>query len=148
MLWVSEWPRAQAYPNFLAPLILAPGVRKTFTLVAKPVAADAARRDIRRQKVEYVTDAEHKARLGQVADYTDAAEYQDLLAREAQLAVGHADLRFAGLIAVTAPDKPALDAAVAQIEQAAIQAECETRLLVGQQTQAFTAAALPLGRGL
>ena len=39
-----------------------------------------------------------------------------------------------------------LDAAVAAIEQAAIQASCETRLLVGQQAAAFTAAALPLCR--
>ena len=35
---------------------------------------------------------------------------------------------------------------VAAIEQAAIQASCETRLLVGQQAAAFTAAALPLSR--
>ena len=107
-----------------------------------------ARKDIRRQKVQYVTDADQKARIGQVADVTDAAEYQDLLQREQEIAIGHTDLRFAGLIAVTAADKDALDAAVAAIEQAAIQCECETRLLVGQQTQAFTAAALPLGRGL
>lgn len=148
VLWVSEWPRAQAYPNFLHPLILAPGVRKTFCLVARPIPAAQARKDIRRQKVEYVTDAEQKARIGQVADVTDTTEYQDLLAREAEIAVGHADLRFAGLIAITAPDKDALDAAVAQVEQAAIQCECETRLLVGQQSQAFATAALPLGRGL
>ena len=37
-------------------------------------------------------------------------------------------------------------AGVAAIEQAAIQASCETRLLVGQQAAAFTAAALPLCR--
>ena len=40
-------------------------------------------------------------------------------------------------------DVPHEDAAV---EQAAIQASCETRRLVGQQAQAFTAAALPLCR--
>jgi len=148
VLAVSEWPRSSAYPNFLHPLVLAPGVRKSFTLVARPVPVAQARKDIRRQKVQYVTDADQKARIGQVADVTDAAEYQDLLQREQEIAVGHTDLRFAGLIAVTAPDKDALDAAVAAVEQAAIQSECETRLLVGQQTQAFTAAALPLGRGL
>ena len=38
------------------------------------------------------------------------------------------------------------EAAVSKIEQAAIQASCETRRLVGQQAQAFTAAALPLAR--
>jgi hypothetical protein len=147
-LWISEWPRSGAYPNFLHPLVLAPGVRKSLSLIAHPVPAAQARKDIRRQKVEYLTDADQKARIGQVADLSDTAEYQDILRREQELAIGHADLRFAGLIAVTAPDKDELDAAVAQIEQAAIQCECETRLLVGQQTQAFAAAALPLGRGL
>lgn len=148
VLWISEWPRSKAYPNFLTPLILAPGVRKSLSLIARPIPVAEARKDIRRQKVEYVTDADQKARIGQVADYSDAAEYEDLLAREQELAIGHADMRFAGLIAITAPDKDALDAAVSQIEQAAVQSECETRLLVGQQTQAFVAAAVPLGRGL
>ena len=37
---------------------------------------------------------------------------------------------------------------VSTIEQAAIQASCETRRLVGQQAQAFTAAALPLCRSV
>lgn len=148
VLWISEWPRSRAYPNFLSTLVLAPGVRKSVSLVARPVPAADARKDIRRQKVEYLTDADQKARIGQVADFTDAAELQDVLAREQELAVGHADFRFAGLIAVTASGKDELDAAVTQIEQAAIQCECETRLLVGQQSQAFTAAAIPLGRGL
>lgn len=148
VLWISEWPRSDAFPNFLYPLVLAPGVRKSLSVVAKPVPVDQARREIRRQKVNYVSDADQKARIGQLADFTDAQEYQDVLKREQEIAIGHADLRFAGLVAVTAPDKGALDAAIATIEQAAVQCECETRLLVGQQTQAFLAAALPLGRGL
>ena len=45
-----------------------------------------------------------------------------------------------------AHDRQELDAAAAAIEQAAVQASCETRLLVGQQAAAFTAAALPLCR--
>lgn len=148
VLWISEWPRSDAFPNFLHPLVLAPGVRRSLSLVARPVPVSEARREIRRQKANYVSDADQKARIGQVADVTDAQEYQDVLKREQEIALGHADMRFAGLIAVTAPDKDGLDAAVAAIEQAAIQCECETRLLVGQQTQAFAAAALPLGRGL
>jgi hypothetical protein len=75
-------------------------------------------------------------------------EYHDVLQREQEIAVGHADMRFAGLIAVTAPDKDALEAALVTTEQAAIQGDRETRLLVGQQAQGFAASALPLGRGL
>jgi len=69
-----------------------------------------------------------------------------VLRQEADLTAGHGVLRYTGLIAVTAPSTNELDAAVAAIEQAAIQASCETRRLVGQQAQAFTAAALPLCR--
>jgi hypothetical protein len=148
VLWVCEWPRSAAYPNFLHPLVLYPTVRKTVCLLAKPIPTGDARREIRRQKVEYLTDAEHKARIGQVTDLSDRQEYQDILDREAEINVGHADMRFTGLIAITATDRAELDAAVADIEQAALHAECETRLLVGQQAQAFAAAALPLARGL
>lgn len=148
VLWVCEWPRSAAYPNFLHPLVLHPSVRKTVCVLAKPIPTGDARREIRRQKVEYLTDAEHKARIGQVTDLSDRQEYQDVLDREAEINVGHADMRFTGMIAITAAEKTELDAAVADIEQAALHAECETRLLVGQQAQAFIAAALPLARGL
>jgi len=57
-------------------------------------------------------------------------------------------LRYTGLVSVSAATEEELETAVASIEQAAIQASCETRLLVGQQAQAFTAAALPLCRAL
>jgi hypothetical protein len=148
VLWIGEWPRSAAHGNFLHPLLLNPSVRKTLSLIAKPVPTGEARREIRRQKVEYLTDADHKARIGQITDLSDRQEYQDVLDREAEINIGHADMRFTGLIAVTAADKPDLDAAVAEIEQAALHAECETRLLVGQQAQAFAAATLPLGRGI
>ena len=52
------------------------------------------------------------------------------------------------LVCVTAPTVDELDAAVASIEQAAIQASCDTRRIVGQQAQAFTEAALPLCRSV
>jgi hypothetical protein len=50
------------------------------------------------------------------------------------------------LIAVSAQDPYELERAIADIEQAAIEASCEARRLWGQQAQAFSAAALPLCR--
>ena len=84
--------------------------------------------------------------IGQIEDAAQTAEYHDVLQQEADLTAGHGILRYTGLIAVSAPTVEELDAGVAAIEQAAIQASCETRLLVGQQAAAFTAAALPLCR--
>jgi hypothetical protein len=149
VLWISEWPRADVFPGFLAPLLLSSsGTRRSFTLLCDPLRIDQAARDIRKKKTEYVSDTHQRARLGQIDDAQHNAEYRDVLQQEADLTAGHGALRYTGLIAVSASTNDELDAAVSDIEQAAIQASCETRRLVGQQAQAFTAAALPLCRGL
>jgi len=146
VLWISEWPRSLVFPGFLAPVLLTSGVRRTFTLLYTPLRTDQASRDIRKKKTEYISDAAQRQRIGQIEDAQQSAEYHDVLQQEADLTAGHGILRVTGLINVTASDPDELEAAVAGIEQAAIQASCETRRLWGQQAQAFTAAALPLCR--
>ncbi|MFZ2479865.1 MAG: SCO6880 family protein [Propioniciclava sp.] len=148
VLWLSEWPRSMVYPGFLSPLLFTGGIRRAFSLLYDPVRADQAARDVRRRKTEYISDAAQRRRIGQIEDAAQSAELTDVLQQEADLVSGHGILRFTGLIAVSAPTPDELDAAVAAIEQAAIQASCETRRLVGQQASAFAAAALPLARGL
>lgn len=148
VLWISEWPRSLVFPGFLAPVLLSSGVRRTFTLLYTPMRTDQASRDIRKRKTEYVSDAAQRAKIGQVEDAQQNAEYADVLQQEADLTAGHGVLRTTGLIAVSAPDPDELEQAVASIEQAAIQASCETRRLWGQQAQAFSAAALPLCRSV
>ncbi|MFV0257478.1 MAG: SCO6880 family protein [Acidimicrobiales bacterium] len=148
VLWISEWPRSLVYPGFLAPILLSSGIRRAFSVVCDPVRADVAARDIRKKKTEYISDAAQRAKIGQIEDAQQTAEYHDVLQQEADLTAGHGVLRYTGLLAVSAPTLDDLDAAVAEIEQAAIQASCETRRLVGQQAQAFVAAALPLCRGI
>jgi len=146
VLWISEWPRSLVYPGFLAPVLLSSGVRRTFTLQYTPMRTDEAARDIRKKKTEYISDAAQRQRIGQIEDAQQSAEYNDVLQQEADLTAGHGILRTTGLIAISAHDPDELERAVADIEQAAIQASCETRRLWGQQAQAFSAAALPLCR--
>ncbi len=148
VLWISEWPRSLVYPGFLAPVLLSSGIRRSFTLLCDPIRSDQAARDIRKKKTEYISDATQRQRVGQIEDAQQSAEYQDVLQQEADLTSGHGVLRYTGLIAVSATSNDELEAAVSAIEQAAIQASCETRRLVGQQAQAFVAAALPLCRGI
>ena len=145
VLWVSEWPRSLVYPEFLSPVLLSTGTQGSFSLICTPMRSDAAARDIRKKKVEHISDQAQRAKIGQIEDASQTAEYHDVLQQETDLTAGHGILRYTGLIAVSAPTIEELDAAVAAIEQAAIQASCETRLLVGQQAAAFTAA-LPLCR--
>ncbi|MRG58802.1 PrgI family protein [Agromyces sp. CFH 90414] len=148
VLWISEWPRSQVYPGFLSPLVFTNGVLRTIALHYLPVRADAAARDLRKKKTELISDAHQRNRIGQIEDASATAEYEDVLQQEADLTAGHGVLRVTGLITITAPTSDELDAAVAAVEQAAIQASCEVRRLVGQQAQAFTAAALPLCRSV
>ena len=146
VLWISEWPRAQTFPGFLAPLVLTGGVLRSLSLHYLPVRADQAARDLRKKKTEMIADAAQRRKIGQVEDTQASAEFSDVLQQESELTAGHGVLRAVGLVSISAPTANELDAAVSQIEQAAIQASCETRRLVGQQAQAFTAAALPLCR--
>jgi hypothetical protein len=148
VLWISEWPRSLVFPGFLAPLLLSSGIRRTFTLLYTPMRTDRAARDIRKKKTEYISDAAHRQRIGQIEDAQQSAEYQDVLQQEADLTAGHGVLRCTGLVAVSANSPDELERAVAAIEQAAIQASCETRRLWGQQAQAFAVAALPVCRSL
>ena len=119
VLWVSEWPRITVPADFLHPLIFAPGVRRRLSLFARPLATDVALRQIRREKTGAVADSAQKARIGQVADLSDAQEYEDLLARERSVISGHADVQFTGFVTVTAPSPEALENAVATIKRAA-----------------------------
>ncbi len=146
VLWVSEWPRSQVYPGFLAPVLLSSGIQRAFSLVCTPIRSDQAARDIRKKKTGLISDAAQRQKMGQIEDASQTAEYGDVLQQEADLTAGHGVLRYTGFISISAPTPDELDTAVAAIEQAAIQASCETRRLVGQQAQAFTVAALPLCR--
>ena len=148
VLWISEWPRSLVFPGFLAPVLLSSGIRRTFTLLYTPMRTDRAARDIRKKKTEYISDAAQRQKIGQIEDAQQTAEYQDVLQQEADLTAGHGVLRCTGLIAVSAGDRDELERAVAAIEQAAIQASCETRRLWGQQAQGFAVGALPVARQL
>jgi len=149
VLWVSEWPRAEVHPGFLHPLVVGlSGVRRTVSLIAQPLDARQALRDIHRARVEHQTDQATRDKLGQIADLGKLQEWHDVEQREAELVAGHGDLRFAGFVAVSASNLEELRAHLARVQLAATQCGCETRTLYGQQAQAFLAAALPLGRGL
>ncbi len=146
VLWISEWPRVEAPTFFLHSLVFQPGIRKTLSIIATTLSTTQAMRAIRKAKVEYLTDSAQKAKIGAVADLADGQELSDVLDRERALVGGHADIRFTGLVSVTAGTRDDLEGAVARVERAAIQGGCETRRLVGQQAQAFLAAALPLAQ--
>jgi hypothetical protein len=146
--WVAEWPRSATHPGFLRPILLAPGGRRTFSLIAESLPTGKALKEIRRARAEQMADAGTRARVGRVEDEASRAAAAELTRREEDLIAGHGDLRFVGLVAVSAASLSELKDACGSVESAAAQAGCELRRLVGQQVQAYAAAALPLARVL
>lgn len=55
-LWVSEWPRLEVVPGFLWPLVLAPQVRRSLSIVAEPVPTAAALKEVRADRFDYLSD--------------------------------------------------------------------------------------------
>jgi hypothetical protein len=145
---VAEWPRVRATPSFLSPLLLKPGIRRTFSLVLQPIPISKALRDARRHRVERVTDRATRARIGQLETEEDRLVDADVAQREKDLAAGHGDVRWLGLLVVSADTDEALDEACTELEIAGAQALIDLRRLAGQQLEGFVAAALPFGVGL
>jgi hypothetical protein len=81
VLWISDWPRVDVAPHFLHALIFAPDIRKSFSLLARPLGTSEALKALRKEKTQSITDAGHKAQVGQVQDLADVQEYGDLLQR-------------------------------------------------------------------
>jgi hypothetical protein len=116
--------------------------------VAEPIPTATALKEIRVDRFDYLSDQVNRDRRGQITDYISVQELEDVNQRERELVSGHGELRFAAFIAVTAPTKDQLAAAVDDITNAAIESYCEVRILWGEQSTGFAAAALPLCRGI
>jgi Putative type VII ESX secretion system translocon, EccE len=150
-LWVEQWPRTEQRCDFLHALIFAQrrdgaAVRKSLSLIIVPLPVDRAQAQIQKEMTEAVSDAEQKARIGQIPKAADRQAQLDIQARDEALAAGHADCEFSGFVTVTAPTRDRLATDVAVIEQAAHRAHCQLRVLYGVQGQAFIVGALPFAR--
>jgi hypothetical protein len=144
--WISEWPRIDVNPDFLAPLLLSESQR-TVSVVMAPVAPGQAVREARSARTADLADAEIRSRAGFVPSARREREADGAVRREVELADGHAEFRFSGYVTVTARDRPALENACAEAEHAAQSSRVELRRLFGRQAEAFTWT-LPLARGL
>ena len=145
--WVEEWPRLDVAADFLAPLLLVRGARRTVSLVMEPMSPAAAARQVEQRRTAGIADAELRSRGGFLATARRLREEETLARREAELADGHGQLRFSGYVTVSAPDPDALDQGCERTLQAAAQSGLALRLCYGDQMASF-AFCMPLCRGL
>jgi len=145
--WIAEWPRSPVPAEFLAPLLLETEVWKSVSIVMEPVPPIRAIRQIELQRTASLADEELKRRGGFLKTARERLEKEMLAQKEAELAGGHGQYRFAGYITVSGWSKEDLDRACTRIEHLASQCFLEIRRMYGSQDTAFTYS-LPLARGL
>jgi hypothetical protein len=142
---VASWPMLPVTADWLDPLLSAAQVTRTVTVVMEPVPISKAARAAEREVMTREADADDKTQRGFRVSARDRKRLDQVTARENELAQGHPEFRFVGLVDVAATTLDALDDAAAQIEQAAAQSLLDLRPLDARHERGWIAN-LPLGR--
>ncbi len=145
--WVSAWPRSEVGPTFLAPLLMQSAAVRSVSATIEPVPFSRAMRQAEMAQTAEVAEEMTRARQGFLTTARNRKRAQAVSRREEELASGHAEMRFAKFITVSAPDEEALERACAEVEHAAQLARLELQRMHGEQEVGF-ANTLPLCRGL
>jgi hypothetical protein len=144
---VREWPRIEVGPGFLAPLMLDARAQRTISMTLEPIPAARAERELRRAQASDASDDTLRQKGGWLTSFRQLREQQNVQRAEQELADGHASYRFTAYVTVSAADIDELEAACAEVEQAASRSHLELERLLAQQELAFTYT-LPLCDGL
>jgi hypothetical protein len=145
--WIASWPRTDVGAAFLSPLLLHAQVVRAVAVTIEPISPLRAIREVESARTSDIADRELRGRMGfmETARLRRIAEATSQ--REEELADGHAAVRFAGYVTVSARSEEELERHCSEVEHAAQMARLEPLRLYGQQEEAFTYT-LPLCRGL
>ena len=144
---IAVWPQLPVGSDWMAALLTSAQVTRTITVVMEPVSMPRAARAADREVMAREADAELKERKGFRVNARERKRLADVADRERELAEGHAEFRFVGIVTVTATNLDELDEACADVEQSAAQSLLDLRPLDARHTQAWVAS-LPLGRNI
>jgi hypothetical protein len=144
---VAGWPQLPVPADWLSGLFGETTATRTVCVVMEPIPLTRSARAADREAMARVADADSKARRGFRATAVDRKRLDRVEQREQELAEGHAEFRFTGLVDVAAPDPDRLDEACAAIEQAGAQSLIDLRPLDARHDRAWVAC-LPLGRDI
>ncbi|MEA2425006.1 MAG: hypothetical protein QOH13_1416 [Thermoleophilaceae bacterium] len=145
--WIAGWPRTDVGAAFLTPLLLHAQVVRSIAVTIEPISPLRAIREVEASRTTDLADQELRGRFGFVETARRRRLSEATSRREEELADGHAAVRFAGYVTVSARTSEELERNCSEIEHAAQMARLELLRLYGQQQEAFTYT-LPLCRGL
>ena len=145
--WIAGWPRGEVGAAFLSPLLLNAQMARAVAVTLESISPMKAVREVEAARTSDLADQELRGRLGFIETARRRRLAEATERREEEFADGHAAVRFAGYVTVSAREPEELERNCAEIEHAAQMARLELRRLYGQQEEAFTYT-LPLCRGL
>jgi hypothetical protein len=145
--WIASWPRGDVGAAFLSPLLLNAQMARVVAVTIESISPLKAIREVEAARTSDFADQELRGRMGFIETARRRRVTEATARREEELADGHAAVRFAGYITVSARNPDELEHNCAEIEHAAQIARLELLRLYGQQEEAFTYT-LPLCRGL
>ena len=145
--WIAGWPRTDVGAAFLSPLLLHAHVVRSIAVTLEPISPLRAIREVEASRTTDLADQELRGRFGFVETARRRRLSDATSRREEELADGHAAVRFAGYVTVSARTIEELERNCSETEHAAQMARLELLRLHGQQEEAFTYT-LPFCRGL
>lgn len=143
---ISEFPRSQAQLGFLTKFIFSGDFRHTVSVYMKPRDIGKALKTNERARATWGTNDTIRQKLGKQKTLRNDRQIEDLDQEESELVRGHAALKMTILVTISAFSEEEMDANVSELKTAAARANCEVRVMYGQQDSAFMASATPLGR--
>jgi hypothetical protein len=146
--WIQRWPLRDVGCLFLSPLLGRTQAQRAVTVTAEPIPPSRAFRQAEHAVVREEGDQITRERHGFLHSARHRRRQDDVMNRERELADGHSLMRFAGYLTVTAPSRGELDAATAEVVQAAQHSHLEVRRLFGEQTRMLACTLPGLARGL
>ena len=145
--WIASWPRTEVGAAFLSPLLLHAQMVRAIAVTIEPISPVRAIREVEASRTSDLADRELRGRMGFMETARRQRVAEATIRREDELADGHAAVRFAGYVTVSAQSDEELERHCSEVEHAAQMARLELLRLYGQQEEAFTYTLL-LCRGL
>ena len=145
--WIAGWPRIDVGAAFLSPLLLHAQMVRAIAVTIEPISPLKAIREVEAARTSDLADRDLRGRMGFIETARGRRRTDAVARREEELADGHAAVRFAGYVTVSARTLEELERHCSEIEHAAQMARLELLRLYGQQDESFTYT-LPLCRGL
>jgi hypothetical protein len=141
--WVDTWPRRPVPGDWLQGF-LAAGETRTMTVIHRPLDPERSRRRIESQMVKLSANRARKIEKDRRVSESDLRTEQAVHELESDIASGHAEVLYLGLVTVSAPTLEDLDAAARRIMQTARARGLGLRVLHGRQDVGW-GATLPFG---